>query len=192
MGRASLLDVADLKGGRNPIREGKGFLDRCEGGISLGLVFHDTTVKHGGAEEAAFHRGAGGKDGVIAEEGLDHVLNVHLLELAAVRRRERRKGAHEEVKGRLRNEVREKLAKADFDGEEAAEAHGGGQAAEHLCDEEVEIIHGRVLNAPLAMSQLEQGFIVENEARIGEAAHRVEREDGVVRLCHHAGDLRGR
>ena len=71
-----------------------------------------------------------------------------------------------------------------------AEAHRGSESAKHLGDEEVEVIHGWVFDAPLAMGEFEERFVVEDEARISKTAHRVQRKDRVVGLGDHAGDLR--
>ncbi len=189
---AALLDVADLERGGNPVGERQGLTHRGEGAVRLGLVIHDAAVEHGGGEEAALHGRAGGEDAAVVEEGLDHLLDAEFLEFAAVRRGERREGAHEEVQAGLRDEVREQLAEADLDGEEAAETHRGGESGERLGDEEVQIINGGAFDVPLAMREFKEGLVVENEAGVGAAAERVKGENSVVRLRDHAGDLRRR
>ena len=190
VGDAALLDVADFEGGGDPVSERELLAHGGERGIGERFVVHDAAIQHGGGEEAAFHRRAGGEDAAIVEEAGDHRLDAHLLELAAVRRRERREGAHEEVQAGLRDEIREELAQADFDGEEAAEAHAGGEAGERLGDEEVQIIDGGAFDVPFAMRELEERLVVKDEAGVGAAAEGIEREDGVVGLRDDAGDLR--
>mmetsp|Transcript_9845 Transcript_9845/g.30344 ORF Transcript_9845/g.30344 Transcript_9845/m.30344 type:complete len:289 (-) Transcript_9845:97-963(-) len=84
------------------------------------------------------------------------------------------------------------LELVDIDVERTVEAQRGGQRADHLGDQTVEVGVVRALNVETATADIIDGLIVQHERDVGVLEQRMGGQGAVVRLHHRGADLRAR
>lgn len=91
---------------------------------------------------------------------------------------------------RIRNQVRLELVQVDVEG--AIEAERGGNRGNNLSDQTVEMLIGWARDIQVALADIINRLVVDQESTIRVLDGAVRRQDGVVRLNNGSGNARGR
>ena len=124
------------------------------------------------------------------EAGVGDLGDGQLLVVGLLGRDDRSVGRQWEVDTWVWHQVGLELGQVHVQG--SVEAQRGGDGADDLADETVQVGVGRALDVQVAAADVVDGLVVDHEGAVRVLQGGVGRQDRVVRLDHGRGDLRGR
>eukprot|EP00906_Rhabdomonas_costata_P009525 RCo013467 len=162
-------------------------LDRRHAGVDV-LRHHVPTVHQAARHvlpvpRVALRHHAGG-----LKHGVGDLRHAELLVVRLLRADDRGPRAHHEVDAGVRHQVGLELR--DINVQRAVEPQGGGQAADHLPDQPVQVGVRRALDVQVAAADVVQGLVVHHKRHVSVLQQTVRRQHAVVGLHHRRGHLR--
>jgi len=187
-GRGLVVNAA-LEASRAPVHELDATigLDLGDGGTDV-LGDNISSVHHANSHVLAMARIAFSHHGVGLENGAGELSHRHLLVDGTLGGDNRSIGAEKEVDARIGHKI--DLEFVDIHVEGAFEAERGGEGADDLGNESVQIGVGGLLEAKVVPADVVDGFVVQHEGNIGVLKKGVGGKNGVVRFDYAGGDLR--
>ena len=162
-------------------------LDRGNGCVDV-LGHHITTVQHAARHVLAMARVTLHHLVSRLKAGVGDLSHGQLLVVSLLSRDDWSIGRQWEVDTVVRHQVGLELGQIHVQG--SVKAQGGGDRADNLADQTVQVGVGRALNVQVATADIVDGFVVDHEGAVRVLQGGVGGQDRVVRLHHGRGDLR--
>ena len=185
-----LVVDADLESGGTPVDELDGTLglDGSNGGVDI-LGYYITTVQHTAGHVLAvtwitLHHLVG-----WLKAGVGDLSHRQLLMVGLLSRDDRSVGSQREVDTWVGYQVGLELCKIDVEG--TIKAQRGGDGADNLSNQPVQVGVGRTLNVKVTTADVIDGLIVDHEGAVRVLQGGMGGQDGVVGLHYSCGDLGG-